>query len=143
MTIDEAEEIVNQLTDFYGRKKLTTTALKFWCRGLAPLNRLAAGRALQDVWDSYTTMPTRQAFIQAAHARQLELFPPKPTEAERVEPWEEKLGAAVIGYFMRYLAKKDTLNDWANNFRAVARAQGVEDRIDWKEWEQTGAQFYI
>lgn len=143
MSIDEAEDILSQLLDFYGRKAMTTTAKKFWVKGLVRYHRSAAVKALMDVWDGYTTMPTRLAFVSACASRQAEMFPVVSQFDADVEPWEQQLGAAVIVYFNRFMEGLDSLDAWANNFRAIARQQGVENRIDWTAWEKIGARFYV
>jgi len=143
MNVDEAEEILNQLTDFYGRKPMTKTALKYWCKGILRFSRLAAQRGLAEVWDNNSTMPARNVFVAAVRAQHDAMNPPADSQSERVEPWEERLGAAAISFFVRYLDGSDSLNDWANNFRSVARAQGVEGRINWEAWEGIGVTFYV
>ncbi|MBK9496765.1 MAG: hypothetical protein IPO08_20130 [Xanthomonadales bacterium] len=143
MTVDEADDILNQMLDFYGRKKLPSTAAKYWCKGIMRFNRLAAVRALSDVWDSCTTMPARSTFVAACRQRHEELFPPAPPKSETVEPWEEELGRAVYPYFLRFALGDDTKEQWANNFKAIATAQGVADRIDWSQWENLGVRIYV
>lgn len=143
MNIDEAVDVLDQLVDFYGRKKMPTVASKHWVKGIMKFNRLAANRALTDVWDSTGTMPTRGAFLAACHNRQAEMFPVADSSDVVIEPWEHTLGKAVMPHFMDFLRGRDSLNNWANNYRAIARAQGVEGKIDWAEWESRGATFFI
>jgi hypothetical protein len=142
MTLDEAMLIMRDMLAYYGRK-MPDEAQKHWCRGLLPYNAWAARRAMHDLWDGSVTLPSRGAFLGACRARQEEMYPAPPPPSERVEDWEVELGKAVMPHFMRYARGQSTLNEWANDFRAVARAQGVEDKINWSEWETIGASFYV
>lgn len=142
VNIDEAEDVLIQLTEYFGRKPLGPVASKHWCRGLMKYHKAAAVRALGDVFDSSSSMPPRGPFLDAVRSRHFDMFPRRDTDHD-IEPWEAALGAAVIGHFTRYLRGDESLQDWCNNFRAIAKAQGVEAQIDWSKWEDIGARFYV